>query len=168
MADKKTITSALALKNSQAIRAEMDIDTTNRKLAKEVLRQGSDELEARVEERILRLHESEERFKDFVEIGSDWLWEMDADFRYSYFSTSYEPHSGVSTESAAGRTRAELYVDILPSLSKLMRLFVNATRNGSAQMEKFSILPLVGSPFLIRTVNLKVTGVWEQTSLSGG
>ena len=95
----------------------MDINIKNRKLAEEALRQGSDELEARVEEQILRLHESEERFRDFVEIGSDWLWEMDVDFRYSYFSASYEPHSGIPTESAVGRTRAELYVDILPRMS---------------------------------------------------
>lgn len=95
----------------------MDINIKNRKLAEEALHQGSDQPEARVEERILRLHESEERFRDFVEIGSDWLWEMDVDFRYSYFSASYEPHSGIPTESAVGRTRAELYVDILPRMS---------------------------------------------------
>ncbi|MCP4432370.1 MAG: PAS domain-containing protein [Gammaproteobacteria bacterium] len=95
----------------------MDKGIMDRKLAEEALRQAHDELEALVEERTLRLRKSEERFHDFVEIGSDWLWEMDADFRYSYFSSSYESHSGISTESAVGRTRAELYADVLPRLS---------------------------------------------------
>jgi PAS domain S-box-containing protein len=95
----------------------MDIDITDRKQAEEDLRQACEELKARLEEQTLRLLKNEERFQDFVEIGSDWLWEMDADFRYSYFSVSYETHSGVPTESAVGRTRAELYADVLPRLS---------------------------------------------------
>ena len=95
----------------------MDTDTTDQKLAEEALREARDEVEARVEKWALALRKSEERFQDFVEIGSDWLWEMDADLRYSYFSSSYESHSGVSIESAVGRTRAELYADTLPTLS---------------------------------------------------
>jgi len=95
----------------------MNIDITDRKQAEEDLRQACEELKALLEEQTLRLRKNEERFQDFVEIGSDWLWEMDADFRYSYFSVSYETHSGVPTESAVGRTRAELYADVLPRLS---------------------------------------------------
>jgi len=33
-----------------------------------------------------KLAESEARFRDFAEIASDWLWEMDADLRFRYFS----------------------------------------------------------------------------------
>ena len=33
-----------------------------------------------------KLAESEARFRDFAEVASDWLWEMGADLRFSYFS----------------------------------------------------------------------------------
>jgi PAS domain S-box-containing protein len=59
---------------------------------------------------------SEQRFRDIVETISDWLWEMDADLRYSYFSPSYEQHSGIPIKDAVGRTRDELYAEVLPNL----------------------------------------------------
>jgi len=59
---------------------------------------------------------SEHRFRDIVETISDWLWEMDADLRYSYFSPSYEQHSGIPIKDAVGRTREELYTEVLPNL----------------------------------------------------
>lgn len=33
-----------------------------------------------------RIAESERRFQDFAESASDWMWEADADFRYTFFS----------------------------------------------------------------------------------
>lgn len=75
------------------------VDITERKQAEEELRR------------------SEERFQDFAESGSDWLWEMDADLRYTYLSSGYEQHSGVSPEDVVGRTRAELYAVALPKLA---------------------------------------------------
>jgi PAS domain S-box-containing protein len=56
-------------------------------------------------ESALRL--SEARFQDFATIGSDWLWEMDADLRYTYFSDRRSELTGISTDRALGKTRQQ-------------------------------------------------------------
>ncbi|MFP6746703.1 MAG: PAS domain S-box protein [Alphaproteobacteria bacterium] len=61
---------------------------------------GRRELEA-----ALRL--SEARFQDFAEIGSDWLWEMDADLRYTHFSDRLRELTGISPDRSLGRTRQQ-------------------------------------------------------------
>ncbi len=63
------------------------------------------------------LRDSEARFRDFAKSSSDWFWEMDADLRYTYFSPAYEQHSGLPPEDIVGRTRAELYADVIPELT---------------------------------------------------
>jgi PAS domain S-box-containing protein len=35
------------------------------------------------------LRESEERFRDFATVSSDWFWEQDADHRFSYVSSTF-------------------------------------------------------------------------------
>ncbi|NIR59877.1 MAG: PAS domain S-box protein [Gammaproteobacteria bacterium] len=59
------------------------------------------------------LRESEARFKDFAEGTNDWVWEMDADLRYTYVSSSYEYYSGVAAQDIIGHTRPELYARAL-------------------------------------------------------
>jgi PAS domain S-box-containing protein len=49
--------------------------------------------------------------------GSDWLWEMDANFRYTYLSSSYELFSGVNPKDVIGQSRSELYERVLPKLN---------------------------------------------------
>jgi len=44
------------------------------------------ELEAMVREKTAALASSEQRFRDFANTASDWLWETDADLRITYFS----------------------------------------------------------------------------------
>ena len=53
------------------------------------------------------LTESEARLRGFVEIGSDWLWETDADLRFSYVSSNIG-HSGLHAAAVLGRRREEL------------------------------------------------------------
>ena len=56
-------------------------------------------------EREAALRESERRFQDFAESASDWMWEMDSDFRFTYFSNvEAEPH----LLDLIGRTRWEI------------------------------------------------------------
>ena len=64
-----------------------------------------DVTERRKLEEALRLSES--RFQDFAEIGSDWLWEMDADLRYTYFSDRLRELTGISPDRSLGRTRQQ-------------------------------------------------------------
>ncbi|MEX2641861.1 MAG: PAS domain S-box protein [Acetobacterales bacterium] len=51
---------------------------------------------------------SEKRFRDFAELGSDWLWELDADLRYTYVSPRYTGVTSRPAELLLGRTRREL------------------------------------------------------------
>lgn len=64
-----------------------------------------DVTERRALEEALRL--SEARFQDFAEIGSDWLWEMNADLRYIYFSDRLEELTGILPDRSLGRTRQQ-------------------------------------------------------------
>ena len=54
------------------------------------------------------LQESEIRLADFAEAASDWLWEMDASFRFSEFSADVDKKSGVDATNWLGLTRWEL------------------------------------------------------------
>lgn len=55
-----------------------------------------------------RLRTSEARFRHVAEAASDWIWEMDADLRFSYFSPRTAEVVGVPVEFHIGKTRAEL------------------------------------------------------------
>ena len=90
------------------------IDVTERKKAEEALRQAHDELEDRVWERTAELEdanrglsESEKRFQSFAYLSADWFFEVDADFRYTYLSSTGSVE-GLSPEDFIGKTREEL------------------------------------------------------------
>jgi two-component system cell cycle sensor histidine kinase PleC len=57
------------------------------------------------------LRENEERFRDFAEASQDWLWEMDENLRFSYFSDRFYWASGVRPEQLLGRSRRETLWD---------------------------------------------------------
>ena len=54
------------------------------------------------------LAQSEQRFKDFAESASDWLWEMDENFRFTFASENYATAVGIPPEAIFGRTSWEL------------------------------------------------------------
>ena len=54
-----------------------------------------------------RLVQNEERSRDMAEVASDWLWEMDENLRFSYFSERFGPVTGVDPVHVLGKTRAE-------------------------------------------------------------
>jgi len=54
------------------------------------------------------LRESEARLGDYVETASDWVWEMDADLRFSYFSERIAEILGVPAEYTLGKRRQDV------------------------------------------------------------
>ena len=54
------------------------------------------------------LAESEERFRDFAEASSDWMWETDADGRFSYISERIVDVLGAKPGQILGRKRDDL------------------------------------------------------------
>jgi PAS domain S-box-containing protein len=86
-------------------------DLTEQRRADQALRDAHAELEQRVIDRTRALRESEERFRDFAESSSDWLWETDADLRYSYYSERAAKILGQPTDALIGKTTTELATD---------------------------------------------------------
>ncbi len=54
------------------------------------------------------LHVSEQRYRDIAESSSDWIWEMDADLRFSHYSQRLAEVTGVRPEGLIGKTRRDL------------------------------------------------------------
>jgi len=51
---------------------------------------------------------NEQRFRDFANASSDWLWEMDADLRFMFLTDRVEESSGLPVSYHLGKTREEL------------------------------------------------------------
>jgi PAS domain S-box-containing protein len=54
------------------------------------------------------LRTSEQRFRDIAESSSDWIWEMGADLRFSYFSDRVFDMTGTQAADVLGKTREEI------------------------------------------------------------
>ena len=54
------------------------------------------------------LETSEDRFRQIAEISSDWVWEMDAELRFSYFSEGLERILGIKAEINIGKRRQDV------------------------------------------------------------
>ncbi len=69
----------------------------------------------RIEQHVIEANEaiteSNHRFRDFSESSADWLWEMDKDLRFSYFSENLERICGIDPAKALGKSRSELWLN---------------------------------------------------------
>ncbi|BAL23520.1 nitrogen regulation protein NR(II) [Azoarcus sp. KH32C] len=54
-----------------------------------------------------QLIEDAQRYRDYAEMSSDWYWEQDAAFRFTYFSREFEEITGVPKAVGLGKTRWE-------------------------------------------------------------
>lgn len=64
------------------------------------------------ETQIQELKEAEEKFSDIAHSTSDWLWEIDQEYRYTYCSSGVENVLGYSAEEMIGQT---LFEHVIPS-----------------------------------------------------
>lgn len=56
----------------------------------------------------LQLRQSEERFRDYIEIGSDLFWETDAKHRFTAVTGRYVDIIGIPSDKFIGKTREDL------------------------------------------------------------
>lgn len=71
------------------------------------MRQLHQELNA-LRQREAALRENEARFRDVAEATSDWIWEMDEQLRFTYFSERFQALTGIPMQDVLGLTRWEL------------------------------------------------------------
>lgn len=69
------------------------------------LRADRDLLESRVQERTEALRLSEGRLQSLVSLSADWIWEQDAQLRFTYVSDSVEAATGYSPLQLIGQSR---------------------------------------------------------------
>lgn len=65
---------------------------------------------------------SEARFRDVVEASSDWVWEIDADWRFTYLSERFEGVTGLSRDAWIGAAMNELLRTELGTLSQWLSI----------------------------------------------
>lgn len=85
----------------------------NRELENRV-RERTQELTIEAEERrwtAERLGQSEARLRDIVDAGSDWVWEMDADLRFTYLNGKGLPLDEAGRQSILGQRRQDITSD---------------------------------------------------------
>ncbi len=70
-----------------------------------------EELLARCARLEAQLAEAETRLTDFLEVASDWIWEMDDDLRFTFFSGRLREVSGADPQYFIGKTRSEVMRD---------------------------------------------------------
>ena len=64
-----------------------------------------DLLDTRVRERTDALQLSQQRLASLVSLSSDWIWEQDAELRFTYFSAGLEQATGVDPTQLLGKRR---------------------------------------------------------------
>lgn len=88
-------------------------DVTERKAMEVSLAEANQKLEARVDERTAELKAANQRLIDFTETASDWLWEMDADLRFIYFSDLDSETPERDKNLYIGKTRQDISGDFV-------------------------------------------------------
>jgi len=81
---------------------------TDQHLVEAVASRLSEACDAKLAEDALRA--SEARFRDIVEIASDWFWEMDQSLRFSYLSDRFFAAMGIAASEIIGKRIGEVEI----------------------------------------------------------
>src|SRR4030095_9337813 len=79
-----------------------DISSREMQELNDALEHERKSLESRVRDRTAALAASEDRFRSFTSLGSDWYWEQDATFRFTAISANFEEVTGVAVDKHLG------------------------------------------------------------------
>ena len=60
-----------------------------------------------------QLAQSEERFRAFAEVASDWYYEVDKDLRFTFMSEGIQRERDIDFRSAIGRTHEEVFAEFI-------------------------------------------------------
>jgi len=60
---------------------------------------------------MMEAEQSERRLLDFAEAGSDWFWEMDENYNYTWFSDNFTRNVGPAADTRYGKNRFELIAE---------------------------------------------------------
>jgi len=103
----KPITKEMILRSVAKAAKIKTLEDAKRRLEAEN-RVHQENLERLVEERTQQLRISEERYRNLVETAFDWVWEVDAQVRYTYASPKVQDMLGYRPEELLGRTPFDL------------------------------------------------------------
>ena len=104
-------------------------DITGRLAIERELREHRDNLEKLVDARTLALKESEERYRNLTENISDWIWEMDAECRYSYSNPQVRDILGYGPEEVTGFQLFDFLADE-GEIRRVKKIFSEAAADG--------------------------------------
>jgi diguanylate cyclase (GGDEF)-like protein/PAS domain S-box-containing protein len=82
-----------------------DLASKEMALLDATVRADRDLLDSRVRERTEALRLSEGRLSSLLSLSADWIWEQDADFRFTFFSEGIEAATGISRTLLIGKQR---------------------------------------------------------------
>ena len=97
---------------SKIVEAEIMLEQARQRLEERVA-ERTKQLECEVAERRQAekaLRKSEERFRDFTDIASDWLWEFDSDLRFSFVSQNGYKIAMTTPEEILGKRRGDFMI----------------------------------------------------------
>jgi len=104
-----------------------------------------------------KLHESQERYRNLVESSTDWIWEVDAQGKYTYASPIVKNLLGLTPEEVLGKTPFDfmpeeeakrigaIFADIVKSKAPIKVLEnINLHRDGHKVVLETSGMPFLG------------------------
>ncbi len=128
------------------------------------VRARTEELQAEIAERARTeevLKASEQRFRDFAEASSDWIWELGPDLTFTYVSARFTEVTGVPAPGLLGKPLADLFAEETGSPSILA--------NYLKPKRAFRDLPLhLGGPAGRRLVTLSGRPVFDGSGSFAG
>lgn len=97
-------------------RAIWDLEAANTALQKQMhhlqsARAAQAKTEAQLRDSLQQQQEIAKRFYDVAEISRSWVWEQDADLRFTYISDTFNRLSGFTGAIVLGHTRSEFYAE---------------------------------------------------------